>query len=202
VKGANWRHPEGPGSAIARKPRYPVVHVAYEDAVAYCAWDGGPLPTEAEWEFAARGGAAGNLYTWGNEFQPAGKWMANTHQGRFPLTDAGADGYKGIAPVGHFPPNAYGLHDIGGNVWEWVSDWYRADYYAQLAAQGGVVRNPKGPDTSWDPSEPHEKKRVHRGGSFLCTDQYCTRYIVGTRGKGEINTGTDHLGFRCVKDGR
>jgi formylglycine-generating enzyme len=201
VKGANWRHPDGASSRLNGRGKYPVVHVAYEDAVAYAKWAGKRLPTEAEWEFAARGGLAGKLYPWGNQFQPGGKWMANTHQGHFPNTDTGDDGYAGIAPVAQFPPNGYGLYDMAGNVWQWTSDWYRPDYYRQLAAAGGVTRNPQGPQTPYDPDEPTERKRVHRGGSFLCTDQYCSRYVVGTRGKGEVSTGTNHLGFRCVKPG-
>ena len=141
----------------------------------------------------------GKVYPWGNEFKkPSGQWMANSHQGHFPDHDTGADHFTGIAPVAQFPANGYGLYDVGGNVWEWVSDWYRPDYYAQLAVAGGIVRNPRGPDSSFDPSEPGVRKRVHRGGSFLCTDQYCSRYMVGTRGKGEVSTGTNHLGFRCV----
>ena len=127
------------------------------------------------------------------------RWMANSHQGHFPDHDSGADAFAGIAPVAQFPPNGYGLYDVAGNVWEWTSDWYRPDYYRQLAAMGYVARNPQGPADSFDPAEPGVRKRVHRGGSFLCTDQFCSRYMVGTRGKGEISTGTNHLGFRCVK---
>ena len=198
VRGANWRNPLGPESDIAHAAQYPVVHVAYEDAVAYATWAGKRLPTEAEWEFAARGGLAGKPFVWGDELRPNGKWMANIYQGQFPVKDSGADGHAGIAPVAQYPPNRYGLYDMAGNVWQWTSDWYRPDYYAQLA--GRVARNPKGPDASWDPAEPGQAKKVQRGGSFLCTDQYCSRYVVGTRGKGEISTGTNHVGFRCVAD--
>ena len=197
VPGANWRHPAGPGSEVQED--HPVVHVAFEDAEAYAKWAGKRLPTEAEWEFAARGGLAGALYPWGDEFLVDGKFMANTHQGHFPNEDTHADAHGGIAPVAQFPPNAHGLYDVAGNVWEWTRDWYRPDYYATLAA-GGVARNPAGPDSSYDPSEPGVAKRVHRGGSFLCTEQYCSRYMVGTRGKGEPSTGTNHLGMRLVKD--
>ena len=198
VPGANWRHPLGPKSSIQGKQDYPVVQVAYEDAAAYAKWAGKRLPTEAEWEFAARGGLTGKPFVWGDKFRPDGRWMANTFQGQFPVMDTGEDNYVGISEVARFPANGYGLFDMAGNVWQWTSDWYRPDYYQQLVNAGGVARNPKGPDSPFDPTEPTERKKTHRGGSFLCTDQYCSRYMVGTRGKGEVSTGTNHLGFRCV----
>jgi len=199
-KGANWRHPLGPDSDIKGKDEFPVVHIAYADAVAYADWAHKRLPTEAEWEFAARGGKSGSLYTWGDELQPGDRWMANIFQGEFPVAggDTGKDGFVGCAPVSRFAPNGYGLFDMAGNVWEWCSDWYRPDYYAQLAEEAKVARNPQGPDASLDPAEPLQPKRVHRGGSFLCTDKYCTRYMVGSRGKGEVSTASNHVGFRCV----
>jgi formylglycine-generating enzyme required for sulfatase activity len=204
VPGADWRHPEGPGSDLAGRGLHPVVHVAYEDAEAYVRWAGKRLPTEAEWEFAARGGQAGRRYTWGDELTPGGRWMANIWEGEFPYHNTGADGFTGTAPVGHYDANPYGLYDMAGNVWEWCSDWYRADTYAMqsAAADGKVVRNPQGPDrgSSHDPQEPGIPKRVQRGGSFLCTDQYCTRYWLGSRGKGAPDTGSNHVGFRCVAD--
>ncbi len=199
VAGANWRHPTGPGSNLDGQGDHPVVHVAYEDALAYCRWAGKRLPTEAEFEFAARGGLDRKPFAWGDEFQPGGRFMANTFQGHFPNENTAEDGFAGPSPVRSFPPNAYGLYDISGNVWEWTSDWYRPDAYATLAAAGEVAVNPKGPPESFDPAEPGVPKRVHRGGSFLCHASYCARYQVGGRGKGDITTGTNHLGFRCVK---
>lgn len=196
VAGANWRHPSGPGSTIEGKQNLPVIHVSYEDAAAYCKWAGKRLPTEAEWEYAAQGGKGVQKYYWGNELKPGGKWMANIYQGNFPEGNTGEDGFIGAAAVKSFPANGYGLYDMDGNVWEWCNDFYRPDYY-----QHSPESDPQGPEDSYDPDEPQAVKRVQRGGSFLCSDQYCMRYRPGSRGKGEVSSGSDNLGFRCVKDG-
>jgi formylglycine-generating enzyme required for sulfatase activity len=198
VPGASWRRPAGPGSDLRGREDHPVVHVSFEDVAAYAAWAGKRVPTEAEFEFAARGGLDRHLYPWGNELAPGGKAVANTWQGRFPIRDAGDDGFTGTSPVMAFPPNGFGLYDMGGNVWQWCADWYRPDYYSTLA-RGGAAHNPAGPADSFDPSEPGAAKRVLRGGSYLCTDQYCARYLVGSRGKSEVSSGTSNLGFRLVK---
>jgi formylglycine-generating enzyme len=192
--GADWRHPEGPSSGIAGRERHPVVHVAWTDARAYCAWAGKRLPTEAEWERAARGGLVGKRFAWGDERRPDGRWQANTFQGSFPDHDAGDDRFSGTAPVGSFPPNGFGLFDMSGNVWEWCADYFRPDYYAVSPA-----RDPKGPPDSFDPEEPGAVKRVLRGGSFLCSDDYCLRYTVAARNKGAEDTGSSHVGLRCAR---
>ena len=199
-KGANWRAPEGPGSSIKGRADHPVVHIAFTDAEAYAQWAGKRLPTEAEYEFAARGKLDRNKYAWGNTLKPGGQWVANIFQGEFPHRDLAEDGYRRTSPVTAFPPNGYGLYDVGGNVWQWCSDWYRPDYYESLTASGsGITRNPRGPSESFDPQEPGINKRVQRGGSFLCSDQYCERYLVGSRGKGATDSGSSNVGFRCVK---
>lgn len=198
VQGADWQHPEGPGSNLKGREKHPVVHIAWDDAVAYAKWAGKRLPTEAEYEYAARGGLDRKLYSWGDELKPGGKWQCNIWQGRFPFKDLVEDGYHFTAPVRSYAANGYGLYDMSGNVWEWCSDWYRADYYQSVAGLA-LVSNPQGPSDSSDPAEPGVKKRVQRGGSFLCCDEYCSRYIVGARGKGEPDSGSSHIGFRCVK---
>ena len=196
VGAASWRHPEGKGSTIKGREQHPVVHVAWDDAITYLKWAGKDLPTEAQYEFAARGGLDRQHYAWGDELQPHGQAAANIWQGSFPVANTAADGYRGTSPVKAFPVNGFQLYDMGGNVWQWCADWYRPDYYATL---GAVVADPTGPADSLDPAEPGIPKRVQRGGSYLCADEYCTRYLVGSRGKGAVDSGSSNVGFRGVR---
>ena len=198
VPGANWKRPEGPRSDLRGREDHPVVQIAWKDAVVYAKWAGKRLPTEAEFEFAARGGLDRNRYAWGNDLKPGGKWAANIWQGSFPWKNAGEDGFERTSPVRAFPANRFGLYDMGGNVWHWCADWYQPGYFAQLANQG-IARNPQGPPDSFDAQEPGIPKRVQKGGSFLCSDRYCSRYLVGSRGKGAADTGGSNTGFRCVR---
>jgi formylglycine-generating enzyme required for sulfatase activity len=200
VRGANWRHPEGPGSSIKGAAKHPVVQIGFEDAEAYARWAGKALPTEAEWEFAARGGLDGAEFAWGDEFAPGGKMMANTWQGEFPWKNLRTDGYDGIAPVGSFPANGYGLYDMAGNVWEWTTDWYQNHGNIQHACC--TIDDPHGGerDGSCDPRMPDIRipRKVMKGGSYLCAPNYCRRYRPAARMAQPIDTATCHLGFRCI----
>ncbi|WP_010581900.1 formylglycine-generating enzyme family protein [Schlesneria paludicola] len=197
IPGACWKHPEGPKSSIDNRSEHPVVHISWDDANAYAKWAGKRLPTEAEWECASRGGLVGKRFTWGDEPPKESSKLSNIWQGVFPNQNDQLDGWERTAPVKSYPPNGYGLYDMSGNVWEWCSDWYRADAYAQRMAEK-VVENPPGPADSWDPGEPDAAKRVIRGGSFLCHITYCESYRTAARRGTTPDTGMSHLGFRCV----
>lgn len=197
IPGADWRHPNGPESTLNGLDRHPVVHVAWEDVVAYCEWAGKALPSEAEWEFAARGGLDGAEYAWGDTFTVKGRQMANTWQGNFPYENDLLDGYARTSPVGSFPPNGYGLWDMIGNVWEWTTDWYTATH--PVVSSCCSVSQPRNP-AELDPENPHPEipRRVLKGGSHLCAPNYCQRYRPAARMPQSIDTGTSHLGFRCI----
>jgi sulfatase modifying factor 1 len=200
VPRANWRHPEGRGSSLKDRAKHPVVHIAYEDAKAYAKWAGKELPTEAEWEFAARGGLDGAEFVWGDQFTPGGNHMANTWQGEFPWQNLKSDGFEGTAPVSSFPPNGYGLYNMAGNVWEWTTDWYQE--HSKFVHSSYASINPKGGDreNSYDPASPEIKipRKVIKGGSFLCAPNYSRRYRPAARMAQPIDTSTCDLGFRCV----
>lgn len=200
IHGADWRHPEGPQSSIEDRDDHPVVHVAYEDAEAYSKWISKEIPTEAEWEFAARGGLDGATYAWGEELNPGGEFMANTWQGEFPYENRALDGFERTSPIGEFPPNGYGLFDMIGNVWEWTTTWYADRHSAQQSCcSGGAKKDAR--EKSYDPTMPQIKipRRVIKGGSFLCAPNYCQRYRPAARMAQPIDTATCHVGMRLIR---
>ena len=200
VKGANWQHPKGPGSSIEGLDNYPVVHVSWYDAIAYAKWSGKRLPTEAEYEYAMRGGKKNLMYPWGNEKTNSGKFYSNHLQGEFPYSNTKADGFEYLAPIKSFPANGYGLYDIAGNVWEWTNDWYSAKYYYDLEQSGNVALNPQGPEEGFEVQNNFIKKKSIKGGSFLCHDDWCSGYRNARRMRNTPDTSMEHVGFRCVRD--
>jgi sulfatase modifying factor 1 len=195
-RGANWKHPEGPESNIDGKDQFPVVHISWDDAQAFASWAGKRLPTEAEWELAARGKLTGKPFPWGDEIPQMGKAKANIWNGHFPYENTQTDGFYNIAPVKSFAPNGYQLFDMAGNVWEWTADWYDNSWYSKEKPD---VHNPQGPNTPFDAMDPQSPKRVIRGGSFMCSDEYCRGYRVSARMKTTPSSGLSNLGFRCAR---
>ncbi len=196
--GAKWKEPNGPGSSIEGKEDHPVVHIAYEDAQAYCKWAGRRLPTEAEWEYAARAGMEESIFFWGNDHSQL-SFFANSWEGEFPVKNTMEDGFENSAPVMSYPRNDFGLYDMAGNVWEWTSDWYNTNYYQTLASNGEVDQNPKGATNAFNPNNTYVKERVIKGGSFLCSASYCASYRISARMATSPDSGMEHLGFRTVK---
>ena len=195
--GANWRQPNGTGSSIEGKDNHPVVHVSHEDALAYCKWVGRRLPTEAEWEYAARGVEKDGVHFWGNDTGALSKYV-NSWEGEFPVTNTQEDGYERRAPAKSYPPNTFGLYDISGNVWEWTNDWYNVNYYSNLALSNEIAVNPKGADVAYNPNNPFIQERVIKGGSFLCSASYCASYRISARMATDPESSLEHLGFRTV----
>jgi len=197
--GTNWKHPKGPKSTIEGKENHPVVHIAYEDAVAYCDWAGRRLPTEAEWEYAAHGGKQDAIFFWGNDLEQLSS-HANTWEGEFPVENTLSDGYEERAPVMSFPKNGFGLYDMAGNVWEWTSDWYNTKYYAEVKAKSGVEYNPQGASRPYNATNPYAQEKIMKGGSFLCSASYCASYRISARMATSLDSSLEHLGFRTVLD--